>query len=74
MRGRAVTWTVVDRIVRKFRTFEEAEQAEREDYRRMSPEERLEILLHLLAHPWQQSDAPSQGLQRVYRIAQLKQG
>ena len=65
---------MVDRIVRKFRTLEEAERADREDYRRMSPDERLEILLHLLAHPWPQGDAASEGLQRVYRVAQLKRG
>jgi len=70
----ALGWRVVDRIVRKFRTLEEAERADREDYRRMSPDQRLEILLHLLADPWPQGDAPPEGLQRVYRVAQLKRG
>ena len=64
----------MDKVVRKFRTFEEAEQAERENYRRMTPDQRLEILLHLLAHPWKQDDAASEGLQRVYRVSQLKRG
>ncbi len=70
----AVRLAVVEKVVRKFRTLEEADQADREYYRRMSPEQRLEILLHLLDHPLKQGDGSSERFPRVYRVAQLKQG
>ncbi len=59
-------------VVAKFRTFQEAEAANREYYRRLSPAERLEILFQLRAIAQKESDASSEGLARVYRIAQLK--
>jgi hypothetical protein len=49
-------------VVAKFRSFEEAEKADREFYRNLTPQERLEILLELLNH------APEQRLERVYRV------
>ena len=62
------------RVIQKFRTFQEADDATREYYRRLSPEERLEILFQLRAMAHKETDAPSGGLARVYRIAQLKRG
>jgi hypothetical protein len=61
-------------VIAKFRTFEEADAATREYYRRLTPAERLEILFQLraLAHP--ETDAHTPGLARVYRIAELKRG
>jgi hypothetical protein len=61
-------------VFAKFRTFREAEAATREYYRRLSPEERLEILFQLRAMAHKESDATSGRLARVYRIAQLKRG
>jgi len=61
-------------VVAKFRTFCEAEAANREYYRRLSPEERLEILFQLRAMAHEDNDAASQRVVRVYRIAQLKRG
>jgi hypothetical protein len=60
-------------VVTKFQTFQEADVAEREFYRRLSPAERLEILFQLRAMAHKESDATSGRLARVYRIAQLKQ-
>jgi hypothetical protein len=61
-------------VVAKFRTFREAEEATREYYRRLSPEERLEILFQLRAMARKENDASSGRVARVYRIAQLKRG
>jgi hypothetical protein len=61
-------------VVAKFRTFSEANAATQEYYRKLSPEERLEILFQLRAEVHKESDAPSARLARVYRIAQLKRG
>ena len=62
------------RVFAKFRTFREAEAATRDHYRRLSPEERLEILFQLRAMAHKESDAASGRLARVYRIAQLQRG
>ena len=61
-------------VLAKFRTFHEADAATREYYRRLSPQERLEILFQLRAMAHQESDATSGKLARVYRIAQLPRG
>jgi hypothetical protein len=61
-------------VIAKFRTFHEAEAATRNYYRRLSPEERLEILFQLRAMAHKESDASSGRLARVYRIAQLERG
>ena len=58
-------------VVEKFRTFEEAERASREYYRRLSPEERLEILFQLRAMALNENDAASGRLARIYRIVEL---
>jgi hypothetical protein len=62
------------RIVAKFRTHQEADEATREYYRRLSPAERLEILFQLRSLVHKEDDATSGRLARVYRIAQLKRG
>jgi hypothetical protein len=59
-------------VLAKFRTFREAEEATREYYRKLSPGERLEILFQLRALARKEGDAPSGGVARVYRVAQLK--
>jgi hypothetical protein len=54
------------KTARIFRSFEEAERAEREYYAGLTPQERIEIVneLHAKRHP----DADQQRLQRVYRV------
>lgn len=61
----------VQPVVAKFRTFDEAEEATRNYYRRLSPEARLEILFQLVEMARKEADAASRGLARVYRIAEL---
>ena len=46
----------------KFRSFEEAEKADRDFYKKLTPQERLDMLLELLNH------APEQRLERIYRV------
>ena len=49
----------------KFRDFAEAEKADREFYRKLSGQERLDILLELSKHE------PERRLERVYRVVKL---
>ena len=46
-------------------------KAEREYYRRLTPAQRLEILLELIDRHRDKSDASSERLERVYRIVKL---
>ena len=60
----------MEKVVRVFSSFEEADEADARYYASLTPEERLRILIDLrdLAHP----DAAEQGLARVYRVTQLE--
>ena len=56
---------IVQETAAKFRNFAEAEKADREFYKNLTPQERLDLLLELLNH------APEQRLERVYRVTKL---
>lgn len=64
----------MERVVAKFRTHQEADEATLAYYRSLTPEQRLEILFQLRAIQNKDDDASTQGLARVYRITQLKRG
>ena len=70
----AANMSLMEPIVAKFRTHQEAEEATRAYYRRLTPAQRLEILFQLRAFAHKEDDASSQRLARVYRIAQLQRG
>jgi hypothetical protein len=55
----------VEKTVAKFRSFAEADKADREFYRKLPPKERLNILLQLSKHE------PERRLKRVYRVTKL---
>jgi len=55
----------VQRTVRQLRGLAEAEKADRDFYKKLSGNERLQILVELLNH------APEQRLERVARITKL---
>jgi len=55
----------VQRTVRQLRSLAEAEKADRDFYKKLSGNERLQILVELLNH------APEQRLGRVARITKL---
>ncbi len=59
-------------VVAKYRTYQEAEAATLAYYRRLLPAQRVEILFQLRALAHKEDDAPSERLARVYRIAQLQ--
>lgn len=59
----------MDRIVRKFATFEEAEEADQAYYRALTPSERLSIMIDMI-YP-EDGDAAATRFERVYRIVKL---
>jgi uncharacterized tellurite resistance protein B-like protein len=63
----------MQRVVAKFRTHQEAEEATLAYYRSLTPEQRLEILFQLREFHLKDGDAASQEMARVYRITQLRQ-
>jgi hypothetical protein len=56
----------VEPTVKRFRDFAEAEKADREYYKKLTGNERLQILVKLLDH------GPEQPLERVSRITKLQ--
>jgi hypothetical protein len=57
----------VKKTARKFRSFSEAEKGERDFYKKLTGNERLQILVELLNH------GPEQRLERVSRIIKFPQ-
>jgi hypothetical protein len=55
----------VKKTARKFRSFSEAEKADRDFYKKLTGNERLQILVELLNH------GPEQRLERVSRIVKF---
>jgi hypothetical protein len=58
----------MERVVKKFNSFAEADEADRRFFRSLSGKQRLEILLEIIRS--QHSDH-EQGFKRVYRIVKL---
>ena len=56
---------MVEKTVKRFANFAEAEKADRDFYKKLTGNERLQILVELLNH------APEQRLERVSRITKL---
>lgn len=65
-RARRSKWTV-----RIFDSFEEADEADREEYRRMTPDERVHALLELV-DAW--TGASQQGFDRVCQFVEVPRG
>ncbi len=59
------------RKLRQFSSFREAEEADRDYYRSLSPGERLELLLELINTYQEDQGASTERLERVYRDTQL---
>jgi len=55
----------VQKTVRKFKSFAEAEEADHDFYKNLAPQERLNILLQLSTHE------PERRLERVYRVTKF---
>ena len=61
----------MEKVARIFRSFAEADQANVEYYRSLTPEQRLEILFELIANA--QPDETEQRPERVCRIIKLQE-
>ena len=61
----------MEKTIRVFDSFEEAEAADKEYYRSLSPAERVEILLILREQYSPYDDELTQGFERVYRIIEF---
>lgn len=57
----------MEKVVRKFRTHEDAEKADREYYLSLTPQERMKIFFELIGR---NPDAAKR-LERVYRIIKI---
>ena len=55
----------MEKIAKKFRSFAEAEKADRDFYKKLTGDQRLQIQVELLNH------APEQRLERVSRIVKF---
>ncbi|MCK6551283.1 hypothetical protein L6R52_35940 [Myxococcota bacterium] len=62
----------MERIVVRLDSAASADAAERAYYRSLTPEERLDILLTLVAQVAEDLDEAEQGLARVYRVVEFE--
>lgn len=62
----------MEKVVRIFRSHQEADEADREYFRSLTPQQRLDVFLELL---WRgrNGDEAAERLERVYRIVELSQ-
>ena len=63
----------MQRVVRIFDSFEDADRADREYYASLTPQQRLELLLDLIQANTD-DDENQQGFARVHRIVELPSG
>lgn len=61
-------------ILQVFSSFQEAEKADHEFYAAASPQERLNILLELIARHRESTGEAAKGFERVYRVTELVPG
>jgi hypothetical protein len=61
----------MQRIVRVFQSFEEAEKADEQYYASLTPNERLEILLELVRRQRESLGEAAARFERVYRVVEL---
>ena len=59
------------RAVRVFSSFEEAERADEEYYASLTPQERVDLLLELIARTREPLGEAGERLERVHRVVEL---
>jgi hypothetical protein len=67
----------MQRVVKKFESWKRSEEADRAYYRSLTPEQRLDILLDLIARyrdGLEDEDETAQRLARVCRVTQRQRG
>lgn len=57
--------------MRLFASFEDADEADRQDYERMSPRQRIEMLLWLRRSMVKEGDESAERLERVLTVVEL---
>lgn len=62
----------MEKVVHISRSFEEAEEWDLQQYRSMTPEQRLDILQYLREEYYKFKNENRKGFQRVYRIIKQK--
>lgn len=63
----------MQKVLKVFNSFEEADRADDEYYASLSPQERVDILLDLVAAYRESLGETGQRLERVYRVVELSQ-
>ena len=61
----------MEKVARVFASFEEADEADRQAYDRMSPQERIEMLLSLRRMMVKEGDESAERLERVLTVVEL---
>ena len=61
----------MEKIGRIFASFEEADEADRQAYERMSPQQRIEMLLSLRRMMVKEGDESAERLERVLTVVKL---
>lgn len=62
----------MDKVIKKYNSFEEAEKAEIEYWKNLEPRKKLEILEEIRLRYMEITGEGKQGFQRVYRIVKQK--
>lgn len=64
----------MQRVVRKFQGFQASDEADRAYYQSLTPKQRLDILLDLIARYQDNLDETTKRFKRVYRVTKLQGG
>lgn len=63
----------MDKVLRAFHSFDEADRADEQYYAALTPQERVEILLDLIAKHRESLGEAAERFERVYRVVELSQ-
>ena len=61
----------MEKVARLLASFEDADEADRQDYERMSPRQRVEMLLWLRRSMVKEGDESAERLERVLTVVKL---
>jgi hypothetical protein len=63
----------MERVAQVFSSFDDADRADDQFYADLTPQERLDLLLDLVARHWSALGATAERFERVYRVIELSQ-
>jgi hypothetical protein len=64
----------MEREVRVFGDFESADESDRREHTALTPQQRVDLLLELVARYRESLGEAAEGLERVYRVVDLSRG